>query len=94
MIQTKRIDQKTMGVNIMPSFKEIEKENNPKNTIIKYLKEYHEKTCRNVIVYSSSFLIKENEEIYIDDFDKNGFMAMIKDLDKLKGLDLILHPPG
>ncbi len=94
MIQTKRIDQKTMGVNIMPSFKEIEKENNPKNTIIKYLKEYHEKTGRNVIVYSSSFLIKENEEIYIDDFDKNGFMAMIKDLDKSKGLDLILHTPG
>lgn len=78
----------------MPSFKEIENENNPKCTIMKYLNEYHEKTGRNVIVYSSNFLTKESDEIYIDDFDKNGFMTMIKDLDKSKGLDLILHTPG
>ena len=26
--------------------------------------------------------------------DKNGFMSLIKDLDKSKGLDLVLHTPG
>lgn len=78
----------------MPSFKEIENENNPKSTILKYLKAYNAKTGRNVVVYSSNFLTKESDEIYIDDFDKNGFMTMIKDLDKTKGLDLILHTPG
>ena len=78
----------------MPSFKEIEEENNPKNTIIKYAKELYEETGRNVIIYYSGWLTSENEETYIDDFDKNGFMVVIKDLDKNKGLDLILHTPG
>ena len=39
-------------------------------------------------------MIKDYEKISIDDFDKNGFMGVIKDLDKSLGLDLILHTPG
>lgn len=77
----------------MPSFNEIESENNPKNTIIKYARKLHEKTGRNVIIYYSGWLTVD-EEISIDDLDKNGFMSVIKDLDKTKGLDLILHTPG
>ena len=79
---------------IMPSFREIENENNPIKTVTKYAKELYEKTCRNVIIYTSSFLTQDSEETFIDSFDKNGFMAVIKDLDKTKGLDLILHTPG
>ena len=30
----------------------------------------------------------------LDDEDKNGFMATIHNLDRSKGLDLILHTPG
>ena len=66
----------------MPSFREIEEENNPKNTIIKYTRELSEKTGRNTIVYYSGWLTTDDEEISIDSFDKNGFMATIKDLDK------------
>lgn len=78
----------------MPSFDEIENENNPKNTIIKYTRKLYEKTGRNVIVYYSGWLTIEDEKTSIDSFDKNGFMSVIKDLDKSKGLDLILHTPG
>lgn len=78
----------------MPSFSEIEKENNPINTVITYTKKLHSLTGRNVIIYSSSFLTDDSEETFIDSFDKNGFMSVIKDLDKSKGLDLILHTPG
>lgn len=78
----------------MASFSEIEKQNNPKTTIINYLKEYSEKTGRNVIVYSSSFLTTDQDEVYIDEFDKVGFMTVVKDLNTKKGLDLILHTPG
>ena len=78
----------------MPSFREIEEENNPKNTIIKYTRELSEKTGRNTIVYYSGWLTTDDEEISIDSFDKNGFMATIKDLDKKIGLDLVLHTPG
>ena len=65
-----------------------------KNTIIKYAQKLHEKTGRNVIIYYSGWLTVDNDEISIDDMDKNGFMSVIKDLDKSKGLDLILHTPG
>lgn len=78
----------------MPSFKEIEEENDPKNTIIKYAEKLHEKTGRNVIIYYSGWLTTENKISAINSFDKNGFMGVIKDLDKSKGLDLILHTPG
>ncbi len=78
----------------MPSFSEIEKENNPISTVIIYTKKLHDITGRNVIIYSTSFLTQDTEETFIDSFDKNGFMNVIKDLDKSKGLDLILHTPG
>lgn len=71
----------------MPSFNEIESENNPKNTIIRYARKLlkNRKKCYHI-------LLTVDEEI--DDLDKNGFMSIIKDLDKTKGLDLILHTPG
>lgn len=65
----------------------------------KYLKELHEYTKRNVIVYYSGWLQKrhladQGVQFGINDLDKNGFMACINKLDRSKGLDLILHTPG
>jgi ATP-dependent protease ClpP protease subunit len=64
----------------------------------KYLKELHEVTKRNVIIYYSGWLQKpgiiETGQIAINDKDKTGFMTTIHKLDKDKGLDLILHTPG
>lgn len=66
----------------------------------KYLKELHEKTGRNVIVYYSGWLQKADLarkggiDMGLNDSDKNGFMAVIHGLDRSKGLDLILHTPG
>ncbi len=78
----------------MASYAEIEKENNPKTTIIKYAGELHEKTGRNVIIYYSGWLTIDDEKNYINPLDKIGMMNMIKDLDNSKWLDLILHSPG
>lgn len=47
----------------MPSFSEIEQENNPKNTMIKYARKLHEKTGRNVIVYYSGWLTVDEGDI-------------------------------
>ena len=62
----------------------------------KYLKELHEITERNIIVYYSGWLQKPELIKYgtIDDNDKIGLMATIYKLDRSKGLDLILHTPG
>lgn len=61
----------------------------------KYLQQLHEKTGRNVIAYYSGWLQKPQlNNLYINDDDKNGLMAMIHGLDRNKGLDLILHTPG
>ena len=66
----------------------------------KYLRELHEKTGRNVIVYYSGWLQKGDLQrkgvvnMGLNDSDKNGFMAAIHNLDRTKGLDLILHTPG
>jgi hypothetical protein len=79
---------------IMPSFSEIEQENNPKNTIVKYARKLHEKTGRNVIAYYSGWLTVDADETSIDAVDKNAFMSLIRNLDKTRGLDLILHTPG
>lgn len=60
-----------------------------------YLKKLFELTGRNVIVYYSGWLQKPNTPgIELNDSDKNGFMNCIHNLDKTKGLDLILHTPG
>lgn len=66
----------------------------------KYLTRLHRTTGRNVICYYSGWLQKAHlsrqliGRYEINDADKNGFMAAIHQLDRSKGLDLILHTPG
>lgn len=60
----------------------------------KYLAIMNKYTDRNVIAYYSGFLQKPEENVSIDDNDKNAFMQTVYGLDKSKGLDLILHTPG
>ena len=61
----------------------------------RYLKKVSEITNRNVIIYYSGWLQKEGiAGIEINDEDKNGFMTVIHQLDRSRGLDLILHTPG
>lgn len=61
----------------------------------KYLKELHELTKRNVIIYYSGWLQKPNlVGTELNDADKNGLMNAVSQLDKSIGLDLILHTPG
>lgn len=65
-----------------------------------HLKQLHEVTGRNVIVYYSGWNEKEHlirqglTGAEVNDSDKNGFMATIHQLDRSKGLDLLLHTPG
>jgi membrane-bound ClpP family serine protease len=64
-----------------------------------YLEKLHKITNRNVIVYYSGWLQKvglqgQGISFGVDDGDKNGFMTTIHELDRSKGLDLILHTPG
>ncbi len=60
-----------------------------------YLKKLNVITGRNVIAYYSGWLQKPgtNNSSILDD-DKNGFMTVIHNMDRNKGLDLILHTPG
>lgn len=61
----------------------------------KYLLKLHEITKRNVIIYYSGWLQKPMlPGTEVTDADKNGFMNAIHELDRSKGLDLILHTPG
>lgn len=66
----------------------------------KYLEQLHTITGRNVIVYYSAFLQKTAPRptalpgLSVNDSDINGLMATIYNLDKPKGLDLVLHTPG
>lgn len=64
----------------------------------KYIHELAEYTGRNVIVYYSGWLQKPIPQLQavlaVNDNDKNGFMATIHQLDRTRGLDLILHTPG
>jgi len=61
----------------------------------KYLALLYKHTNRNVIAYYSGWLQKSQfSGAFIDDDDKNGFMATIHQLDRKKGLDLLLHTPG
>jgi ATP-dependent protease ClpP protease subunit len=68
----------------------------------KYLDKLHQITDRNIIVYYSGWLQKghlqrqglDSSIFYLNDSDKNGFMATINALDRSKGLDLLLHTPG
>jgi ATP-dependent protease ClpP protease subunit len=66
----------------------------------KYLKELHDYTGRNTIIYYSGWLEKGHlarqgvTGFELNDSDKNGFMAAIHNLDRDLGLDLIIHTPG
>ena len=62
----------------------------------KYLKSLGKHTGRNVIAYYSGWLSssKPSPSLIVNDEDKNAFMATIHNLDRTKGLDLILHTPG
>ena len=62
----------------------------------KYLKELSDHTGRNTIAYYSGWLkgAKNAPSLYVNDEDKNAFMTTIHELDKTKGLDLLLHTPG
>lgn len=67
----------------------------PHDTIRRrYLQKLYEHTGRNVIAYYSGFLSKRAEGMEVTDEDKNGFMLCVHELDREKGLDLILHTPG
>lgn len=76
--------------------KEIQTHPNPLDFVRrKYLLEMHEKTGRNVIAYYSGWLQKPGlRSTAIGDGDKNGLMTTVHNLDRSKGLDLILHTPG
>jgi len=66
----------------------------------KYLTELSKYTGRNVIAYYSGWLEKGHLQrqgvvgFEVNDSDKNGFMATSHELERSKGLDLILHTPG
>jgi ClpP class serine protease len=82
----------------MPNWNEVLKEVSVvplDNVRRKYLQELSNHTNRNVICYYSGWLQKPNSyNASIHDDDKNGLMAAVHGLDRLKGLDLILHTPG
>jgi len=61
----------------------------------RYLERLHDRTGRNIIIYYSAWLQKPSiAGLQVNDADKNGFMTVIHELDRSKGLDLILHTPG
>ena len=61
----------------------------------RYVAKVHEITGRNVILYYSGWLQKGDiGGVEINDEDKNGFMTVIHEMDRTRGLDLILHTPG
>lgn len=63
----------------------------------RYLKKLQAHTKRNVLVYYSGWLQKpgvRGVDFSIGDADKTGFMTCSHDVDRSKGLDLILHTPG
>ena len=60
-----------------------------------YLRKLHDKRERNIICYYSGWLQKPGfTGVEIDDNDKNALMSAVHQLDRVKGLDLILHTPG
>lgn len=60
-----------------------------------YLRKLSSEVRRPVIAYYSGFLQKPpHPESAITDFDMNGFMAVVHNLPRNTGLDLILHTPG
>lgn len=65
----------------------------------KYLKELSDHTGRNTIVYYSGWLQRghlagSGIDFAVSDLDKDGLMATIHELDRSRGLDILLHTPG
>ncbi len=62
----------------------------------KYLKQLYLHTGRNTIAYYSGWLFRPSTtpNLSVGDDDMNSFMAAVHQLDRKKGLDLILHTPG
>jgi hypothetical protein len=61
----------------------------------RYLKQLSDYTGRNVIAYYSGWLQNAGSlKSSIRDEDKNGFMNAVHQLDRVKGLDLLIHSPG
>lgn len=61
---------------------------------VKYLKQIANLTGRNVIAYYSGWLKNNVPETSIIETDKNAFMNAVYQMDRDKGLDIILHTPG
>lgn len=66
----------------------------------KYIEKFEQRVGRTVICYYSGFLQKRNSdgrshpEASITDLDMNGFMSVVHNMDRTRGLDLVLHTPG
>ncbi len=61
----------------------------------KYLLDIHSVTGRNVIAYYSGWLnCPSVSDCSIVETDKNAFMNAIYNMDRNKGLDIVLHTPG
>lgn len=89
----------------MPSWDKVQAEIKAAGSVHDVIRRQHlaalaEHTKRNVIVYYSGWMEKEHlvrqglTGAEVNDSDKNGFMATIHQLDRSKGLDLLLHTPG
>lgn len=61
-----------------------------------YVKSLADYTGRATIAYYSGWLTRSPNaaNLSINDADKNALMAVVHNLDRTKGLDLILHTPG
>jgi len=75
---------------------EIEARFSPQDKIRrKYLKNLSNFTKRNVIAYYSGWVQKPRvASAMMNDSDINGLMTTIHQLDRAKGLDLLIHTPG
>ena len=91
----------------MPTWNEIDREIREINAADacdrvrrKYIEALQDRVGRTVIAYYSGFLQKRaadgrvHPEAAISDLDMNGFMAVVHNVERDRGLDLILHTPG
>ena len=62
--------------------------------VVDYLKTISGITGRNTIAYYSGWMKNNNPETQILETDKNAFMNAVYQMDRAKGLNLILHTPG
>ncbi len=85
------INQEITALNVQTACDDVRK---------KYLFQLEQKVGRTVLAYYSGFLIKQSPdgrihpEAAITDLDMNGLMAVVHNVDRNRGLDLVLHTPG